>query len=343
MTAASRDGKVAPRELPGADPRVKTVSRILSVYRDGVLHCRAELTEAGLRIGRGAENDVVLEDALKGVSRAHAELSIDDRGLVILSDLNSANGTLVDGVPITATELDPEQPFNVGPYVLTWDSVEDVASGPASEAITLGAMPGASEAITVLPSTVTTSGDHTEPIAPRGVPVWRRPRTVAVLAVVLLAASAAATVFLLRCRSSVSEPARAQLDAARALVAEGKPEDAIAALNPVLAEHPEHQEARQIRAQAEAAIQARVAAASPPAPAPEPEPTEAEPPQPDPSAAPLEPPSGSPEPAAGQAPAAAQAPVAGQAPAVKRAAARPAPAYPLLERRKGESVGSWHD
>jgi pSer/pThr/pTyr-binding forkhead associated (FHA) protein len=336
MTAASRDDKVAPRELPGRRPLAwKPVARILSVYRDGVLHCQAELTEAGLRIGRGAENDVVLEDSLKGVSRAHAELSIDERGLVILSDLNSANGTLVDGVPITAIELDSEQPFNVGPYVLAWDRVETVASGPASEAITLGALTEASEAITILPPSAAPQGDHTVPTAPRAVSVWRRPRTVAVLAVVLLAASAAATVFLLRSRASVSEPARAQLDAARALVAEGKPEAAITALDPVLAEYPEHQEARQIRAQAEAAIQARVAAEPAPAPSPEPA-AEPEPLQPDPSAAPLAPPSGSPEPAAGQAPAAAQAPVA-------KRAARPAPAYPLLERRKGESVGSWHD
>jgi pSer/pThr/pTyr-binding forkhead associated (FHA) protein/tetratricopeptide (TPR) repeat protein len=49
-------------------------------------------------IGRGAECDVVLDD--DSVSRKHAELARDDRGLYRLRDLKSANGTFLDGKPV---------------------------------------------------------------------------------------------------------------------------------------------------------------------------------------------------------------------------------------------------
>ena len=50
-------------------------------------------------IGRGAENDVVLNDA--GVSRAHAR--IERRGAIwVLLDRGSANGTQLNGAPLAA-------------------------------------------------------------------------------------------------------------------------------------------------------------------------------------------------------------------------------------------------
>jgi RsiW-degrading membrane proteinase PrsW (M82 family)/pSer/pThr/pTyr-binding forkhead associated (FHA) protein len=48
-----------------------------------------------LRIGRGRESDVVLHDPK--VSRAHAELSYEPDGRVVLADLGSSNGTWVNG------------------------------------------------------------------------------------------------------------------------------------------------------------------------------------------------------------------------------------------------------
>ena len=49
-------------------------------------------------VGRGADCDVVLDD--DSVSRKHAELARDDRGVYRLRDLESANGTFLNGKPI---------------------------------------------------------------------------------------------------------------------------------------------------------------------------------------------------------------------------------------------------
>src|SRR5260370_3444119 len=49
-------------------------------------------------VGRGADCDVVLDD--DSVSRKHAELARDDRGVYRLRDLSSANGTFLDGKPV---------------------------------------------------------------------------------------------------------------------------------------------------------------------------------------------------------------------------------------------------
>ncbi|TMA33564.1 MAG: FHA domain-containing protein, partial [Deltaproteobacteria bacterium] len=49
-------------------------------------------------IGRGAECDVVLDD--DSVSRKHAELARDDRGVYRVRDLESGNGTFLDGKPV---------------------------------------------------------------------------------------------------------------------------------------------------------------------------------------------------------------------------------------------------
>jgi ABC transport system ATP-binding/permease protein len=54
-------------------------------------------------IGRAAECDVVLDD--DSVSRRHAELYRDERGLYRLRDLGSANGTFVDGRQARKDEL----------------------------------------------------------------------------------------------------------------------------------------------------------------------------------------------------------------------------------------------
>jgi pSer/pThr/pTyr-binding forkhead associated (FHA) protein len=50
-----------------------------------------------VRIGRAHDNDIVLADAKRNVSRWHAVLSREDDGTVILADLESANGTFLNG------------------------------------------------------------------------------------------------------------------------------------------------------------------------------------------------------------------------------------------------------
>ncbi len=63
-----------------------------------------------LRIGRATKNatwDISLQD--RAVSRPHCEIMMQEDGVWVIKDLGSANGTVVNGVPITAEEPYPLQ------------------------------------------------------------------------------------------------------------------------------------------------------------------------------------------------------------------------------------------
>ncbi len=77
------------------------------------------LTRSHTRLGRGQGADIQLEDT--GVSRAHAEVVL---GLpVVIRDLGSTNGTLVDGRRITEAPLHDGARVQVGSTVLTYRDV----------------------------------------------------------------------------------------------------------------------------------------------------------------------------------------------------------------------------
>ena len=57
-------------------------------------------------VGRVAECEIVLDD--DSVSRKHAELFRDQRGLYRIRDLDSANGTFIDGRPVEGDALIPD-------------------------------------------------------------------------------------------------------------------------------------------------------------------------------------------------------------------------------------------
>ena len=77
-------------------------------------------------IGRDPDVHVVLDHP--SVSRRHARISIT-AGRVTLEDLNSRNGTCVDGRGITSpTELHDGTIIGVGPMTLTFVSLSGVAS-----------------------------------------------------------------------------------------------------------------------------------------------------------------------------------------------------------------------
>src|SRR5262249_40072025 len=54
-------------------------------------------------IGRDISSDVVVSDSR--VSRRHASIALDEKGDCRISDIESANGTLVNGVPIRGVPL----------------------------------------------------------------------------------------------------------------------------------------------------------------------------------------------------------------------------------------------
>jgi len=79
---------------------------------------------AETRIGRMAgTNDIVLHDGQ--VSREHAVIKLTNQSLVVV-DLNSANGTFVDGKRVSEHHLKPGDTFAIGKYVLR---CEDVSAG----------------------------------------------------------------------------------------------------------------------------------------------------------------------------------------------------------------------
>jgi ABC transport system ATP-binding/permease protein len=79
-----------------------------------------ELGRRGLSIGRGAQNDLVLDDPEKIVSRFHAELRPSGEGYVLI-DLNSQNGTWVDERRVDRVVLRAGVPVAIGPYRLVLD------------------------------------------------------------------------------------------------------------------------------------------------------------------------------------------------------------------------------
>ena len=92
------------------------VPRLL-VLKDRALHRYIELGRRELKIGRGEQNDVVLQDPDKIVSRFHAELRPDGSGYVLV-DLNSQNGTWVDARRVERVAMRVGVPVAIGPYQL---------------------------------------------------------------------------------------------------------------------------------------------------------------------------------------------------------------------------------
>ncbi len=72
-----------------------------------------------ITIGREEDNDIQLND--ERVSRVHAKLQ-EDRGQVILTDLNSTNGSRVNGHPIQLRVLRPGDHLQIGRCTLLYGS-----------------------------------------------------------------------------------------------------------------------------------------------------------------------------------------------------------------------------
>src|SRR6185436_12239104 len=77
-----------------------------------------ELETRDLRIGRAPENDLSLPDPSKGVSRMHAELRYEN-GRYVIIDLNSQNGTWLDGTRVQRADVASGSEIAIGPYRLT--------------------------------------------------------------------------------------------------------------------------------------------------------------------------------------------------------------------------------
>jgi len=77
---------------------------------------REYLADRSLSIGRHAENDIVIDHM--GVSGRHARIDLEGQAIV-LTDLQSTNGTFVNGKRVERAELRPNDWITIGKHILT--------------------------------------------------------------------------------------------------------------------------------------------------------------------------------------------------------------------------------
>jgi serine phosphatase RsbU (regulator of sigma subunit)/pSer/pThr/pTyr-binding forkhead associated (FHA) protein len=93
--------------------------------------CKVRLPiNAALLVGRGASNHIILDDPR--ISRQHARFAPEPGG-PILYDLNSANGTLVNGVAVSRHRLQPGDVIRFGRYVFRIDEIPPNEATSASK------------------------------------------------------------------------------------------------------------------------------------------------------------------------------------------------------------------
>jgi hypothetical protein len=103
-------------------PVVRAPEVVIEVREPGKAARRVALTGAPMRIGRAPECELVLKDSR--VSRRHARLHARD-GVLVLTDLNSTNGTRVNGHRVTELVL------GAGDRILVGDTNLTVEAAPA--------------------------------------------------------------------------------------------------------------------------------------------------------------------------------------------------------------------
>lgn len=117
----------------------------LVVFRGTRPERYVDLTDRDLRIGRAPENDVILEDPDRTVSRFHAELRFEN-GQYSLIDLNSQNGLWMDGQRLPRLTLEPGRPVSVGMFRLLLEADDQRAAAapppPVDRTMLASDMPG---------------------------------------------------------------------------------------------------------------------------------------------------------------------------------------------------------
>lgn len=108
------DGRTA--VMPVIDDRAAAITPVVLVVRERGRQPRAIRIAAAVRLGRGPDNDIVLDDA--GVSRVHGRLA-PRMGTWIFQDLGSSNGSLLNGHPVTEVALGIGDELRLGGTLLT--------------------------------------------------------------------------------------------------------------------------------------------------------------------------------------------------------------------------------
>ncbi len=102
------------------------------------------ITKESFTIGSGKQNDLIIEDST--VSKRHCEISAEENGYRI-TDLDSTNGTYVQGLRITSVFLNPGSEFKIGKTHIVFCPLMEDREIPLSSCEAFGAMLGRSTAM----------------------------------------------------------------------------------------------------------------------------------------------------------------------------------------------------
>ncbi len=96
---------------------------LLQIYPLDVIGNVVELTEPRTTVGRGSDCEVIIEDT--SVSRCHAVIENTGTDFVV-TDLESTNGTRVNGEKSKSTVLTPGDRVKFGKYIFKFLSTDDI-------------------------------------------------------------------------------------------------------------------------------------------------------------------------------------------------------------------------
>jgi DNA-binding NtrC family response regulator len=117
---------------------VTTPLRLVIFREDALIASRAFDSDA-LSIGRGAENDLALDDGK--VSRAHCKI-VRAHGRLWVEDLESANGTYLNGRSVDRAPVAPGDQIEVGPFRIVMEAAAHAeAEQAAGDAPTMAQPP----------------------------------------------------------------------------------------------------------------------------------------------------------------------------------------------------------
>ncbi|MCC7540140.1 MAG: sigma 54-interacting transcriptional regulator [Deltaproteobacteria bacterium] len=138
------DTEIDPEAGLGLPTRIETLRARLEVVEGASRGAVFTSASSRATIGSAPSNDVVLDD--RTVSRFHCEIRLEPGG-ARLRDLDSRNGTLVDGVRANDVWLRDGSLLRVGRSVLSFRTSEDKARVRLSAACAFGGLVGRSVAM----------------------------------------------------------------------------------------------------------------------------------------------------------------------------------------------------
>jgi pSer/pThr/pTyr-binding forkhead associated (FHA) protein len=103
-----------------------------TVYFNGEQVKSYELDEPVIFIGRLPENHIPISNM--GISRRHVKIELDPSGEYSLADLNSLNGTLVNGKKVKRVSLSHGDKITIGKYTILYEDFRGIPPGAAAVA-----------------------------------------------------------------------------------------------------------------------------------------------------------------------------------------------------------------